>query len=213
MCDRLLQTYQGRDGLIKTMGYAFMLCGGVTDKGVKKRFQILSKEMSHCRVILRLLDDWPMLKYNLQYGLGKPEEDQLLRAVSVIKNIADQLFFPVEHLAWLADKRIVRTRHTNRLWVASKFLWAFSLYCGCLKAVRTLNALQRKQGELRRETAEIRRAKAQQVLSLTISTLNLINAISWLPEGVLWAGKLKVWHNGAVGLLASLLGLFQLIVK
>ncbi|XP_022664539.1 peroxisomal membrane protein 11C-like isoform X2 [Varroa jacobsoni] len=173
----------------------------------------MSREMSQCRVVLRMLDDWPMLKYSMQYGLGKSEEDQLLRFVSIVKNIADQVFFLVEHMAWLSDKRVIRFRDTNRLWTTSKFLWAFSLYCGCIKAIRSLKKLGQQQDALRNETTEIRRAKAQHVVALLISSLNLINAISWLPKGVLWAGKLKTWHNGAIGLAASFLSLVQLLTS
>lgn len=49
--------------------------------------------MSHCRVILRLLDDWPMLQYNLQYGLGKPEEDQVMREESSAKRLSSNETF------------------------------------------------------------------------------------------------------------------------
>ncbi|OQR73447.1 peroxisomal membrane protein 11C-like [Tropilaelaps mercedesae] len=209
MCDKLLDSYHGRDGLIKTLGYTFMLAGGLTKGGIQRRFQTLAKEMSQCRVILRMLDDWPMLKYSMQYGLGHGEEDQLLRFVSIVKNVADQLFFPVEHLAWLGDKRVLRFRDTNRLWTATRFLWAFSLYCGCIKSIRSLQKLQKRKEVLQSETPDIRRARAQYVLALLISCLNLINAISWLPKGILWAGKLRTWHNGAIGLAASLLGLLQ----
>ncbi|XP_022709675.1 peroxisomal membrane protein 11C-like isoform X3 [Varroa jacobsoni] len=137
----------------------------------------------------------------------------LLRFVSIVKNIADQVFFLVEHMAWLSDKRVIRFRDTNRLWTTSKFLWAFSLYCGCIKAIRSLKKLGQQQDALRNETTEIRRAKAQHVVALLISSLNLINAISWLPKGVLWAGKLKTWHNGAIGLAASFLSLVQLLTS
>lgn len=77
MCDTLLASYQGRDGLIKTIGYTCMLAGGLTEGGIQRRFQTMSREMSQCRVVLRMLDDWPMLKYSMQYGLGKSEEDQV----------------------------------------------------------------------------------------------------------------------------------------
>ena len=34
-------------------------------------------------------------------------------------------------------------------------------------------------------------------------------AVSYLPPGTFWGGKLKTWHVGALGTLSSLIGLYQ----
>lgn len=127
--EELLRTHSGRDGLMRTLGYACLLGSGVTQGSLSKKLAIISSELSHCRVVSRLLDDWPMLKYSASYGLGHQENDYILQTLGVLKNIADQAFYPLEHITWLANKQIINVR-VNSWETAGTLLWAFSLYCG-----------------------------------------------------------------------------------
>lgn len=43
--------------------------------------------------------------------------------------------------------------------------------------------------------------------------LDLSYAISYLPPGILWGGKLKTWHVGALGTLSSIISLYQVFEK
>lgn len=43
--------------------------------------------------------------------------------------------------------------------------------------------------------------------------LDMSYAISYLPAGILWAGKLKTWHVGALGSLSSIISLYQVFKK
>jgi hypothetical protein len=36
---------------------------------------------------------------------------------------------------------------------------------------------------------------------------DLAQAINWLPDGVLWAGKLDKWYSGALGTVTSIISL------
>jgi peroxin-11C len=68
----LLDTYKGRDKILRTLCYSTKLIGGVhSNKALAEKFLLFSKHMSNTRATLRLLDDLPMLKYNLEYGFGK----------------------------------------------------------------------------------------------------------------------------------------------
>lgn len=58
--------------ILRTLCYSTKLIGGLAkDDLLAKRFQVFSSQMSATRATLRLLDDLPMLKYTLEYGIGK----------------------------------------------------------------------------------------------------------------------------------------------
>jgi peroxin-11C len=38
---------------------------------------------------------------------------------------------------------------------------------------------------------------------------DLAQAINYLPEGFLWAGKLEKWHIGVLGTVSSIISLYQ----
>ncbi|VEN57391.1 unnamed protein product [Callosobruchus maculatus] len=67
----LLETYKGRDKILRTFCYTTRLIGGLhSNNELSKKLLHFSSIMSDTRATLRLLDDLPMLQYNLQYGLG-----------------------------------------------------------------------------------------------------------------------------------------------
>nr|XP_054321652.1 peroxisomal membrane protein 11C isoform X4 [Pongo pygmaeus] len=70
-----------------------------------------------------------MFVYTKQYGLGAQEEDAFVRWVSVLGNLADQLYYPCEHVAWAADARVLHV-DSSRWWTLSTTLWALSLLLG-----------------------------------------------------------------------------------
>ncbi|KAK2087214.1 Peroxisomal membrane protein 11C [Saguinus oedipus] len=146
---------------IRVLGYCCQLVGGVlveqcpTRSEVGTRLLVVSTELSHCRIILRLFDDLAMFVYTKQYGLGaqssldplllrKPgwnehigaesailskEEDAFVRWVSVLGNLADQLYYPCEHVAWAAETQVLHV-DSSRWWTLSTALWALSLLLG-----------------------------------------------------------------------------------
>lgn len=62
-------------------------------------------------------------------SLGLQEEDAFVRGVSVLSNIADQLYYPCEHLAWAADAKVLHV-DSARWWTLSTALWGLSLLLG-----------------------------------------------------------------------------------
>lgn len=69
---KLLQTYSGRDKVIRTVTYLSLMLSGISKSNENsKKFLTVSLQLSLCRTILRLFDDLPMLSYTLSYGLGR----------------------------------------------------------------------------------------------------------------------------------------------
>nr|XP_024649179.1 peroxisomal membrane protein 11C isoform X2 [Macaca nemestrina] len=197
-----LESYRGRDRLIRVLGYCCQLVGGVlveqcpTRSEVGTRLLVVSTQLSHCRTILRLFDDLSMFVYTKQYGLGAQEEDAFVRLVSVLGNLADQLYYPCEHVAWAADARVLHV-DSSRWWTLSTALWALSLLLGVASPL--------PRGKRRAVEAQMQ----SEALSLLSNLADLANAVHWLPRGVLWAGRFPPWLVGLMGTISSILSMYQ----
>lgn len=221
---RILETYRGRDKVIRTVCYGSQLVGGVlcrspspdgVRRGVGQSLLLLSAQLSQCRTVLRLFDDLSMLGYSHSYGLGASEEDACVRWLSVLNNAADQLYYPCEHVAWAADAHVLHVK-SEKWWLLSLVLWGASLLLGILRSLRVLLLLKKKLKKCeksedghgnRREL--IGQAHAQ-LLSVMSSAADLSNAVHWAPPGFLWAGRFPEWAVGLMGTISSVIGLIQM---
>ncbi|XP_059197541.1 peroxisomal membrane protein 11C [Centropristis striata] len=224
---RLLESYRGRDKVIRTFCYGSQLLGGAlslsrrTETGNRnvswqrlgKSLLLFSAQLSHCRTVLRLFDDLSMLAYSQSYGLGGGEEDAGVRWISVLTNVADQLYYPCEHIAWAADAELVQVK-SDRWWVLSTVLWGTSLLLGILRSLRVLLLLKKKLQNHERDGAgsssQLRRQMRGELLSILGSMADLSNAVHWMPPGFLWAGRFPNWLVGLMGTTSSLIGLVQM---
>ncbi|KAB1259630.1 Peroxisomal membrane protein 11C [Camelus dromedarius] len=219
-----LESYRGRDRLIRTLGYCCQLVGGIlveqsARSEVGTRLLALSSQFSHCRTILRLFDDAAMFVYTKQYGLGTEEEDIFVRCVSVLGNLADQLYYPCEHIAWASDAKILHV-DSAWWWTLSTAFWGLSLLLGIARSLWMVLKLrqrlrsppaaftsQRPRGKRRTVEAQIR----SEALALLSNLADLANAVHWLPPGVLWAGRFPPWLVGLLGTVSSLLSVYQAV--
>ncbi|KAI2659245.1 Peroxisomal membrane protein 11C [Labeo rohita] len=238
----VLESYRGRDKVIRTLCYGSQLVGGLlagkrSQSSVGKSLLLFSAQLSHCRTTLRLFDDLSMLAYTSSYGLGgakcsseyslntpstdsDAEEDALVRWMSVLSNVADQLYYPCEHIAWAADAQLVKTK-SDRWWVLSTGLWGASLILSILRSVRNILILKRKAQTCQRsgsaesgeeafsQKAALRRQIRGEAFSILSSLADLGNAVHWMPPGFLWAGRFPPWLVGLMGTTSSLIGLLQ----
>lgn len=212
-------THRGRDRAVRALCYGCQLAGGAlagpqaSPSGLPGSLLAVSAQLSACRTALRLFDDFAMLRHSCGYGLGPKDEDGLVRALSVLCNVANQLYYPCEHVAWAADAGIIRTR-AQKWWTLSTGLWAVALLLGILRSLRILCQLRRKLRQHKRTSSpqSQKEAKAQvkaEVLSILAQAADLSNAIHWLPPGFLWAGRFPPWLVGLLGTVSSLIGIYQ----
>ncbi|XP_065278049.1 peroxisomal membrane protein 11C isoform X2 [Emys orbicularis] len=215
----VLESYRGRDRVIRTLCYGCQLAGGVlarkspTESEMGRKLLAVSAQLSHCRTVLRLFDDLAMLAYSRQYGLGAKEEDTIVRWLSVLSNLADQLYYPCEHVAWAADADVIRT-NSHKWWTLSTAFWGLSLVLGIVRSLRILFQLRRKLRNCTGESLEQSQKETDaqvksEVLSILSSMADLSNAVHWLPPGFLWAGQFPPWLVGLMGTISSLIGVYQ----
>ncbi|XP_048668865.1 peroxisomal membrane protein 11C isoform X2 [Marmota marmota marmota] len=208
---------------IRTLGYCCQLVGGVlveqcpARSEVGTRLLVVSAQLSHCRTVLRLFDDLAMFVYTKQYGLGSEEKDVFVRWLSVLGNVADQLYYPCEHVAWAADAKVL-CMDSARWWTLSTALWGFSLLLGVARSLWTVLRLrQRLRNPMANLTSRLPQSKQRaievrmhsEVLTLLSNLADLANAVHWLPPGVLWAGRFPPWLVGLMGTISSLLSIYQ----
>ncbi|KAJ8278675.1 hypothetical protein COCON_G00057410 [Conger conger] len=224
---KVLESYRGRDKVIRTLCYGSQLVGGALSEKTAgssqmgKSLLLFSAQLSHCRTVLRLFDDLSMFAYSRSYGLGGTEADRVLRWMSVLTNVADQLYYPCEHVAWAADAQLIRVE-SDKWWTLSTLMWGLSLLFGILRSVRVLLLLKRrlrKPGHTRQidiseahvnRSSEVRLQLQAEVLNILSSMADLSNAIHWMPPGFLWAGRFPDWLVGLLGTTSSLIGLYQM---
>ncbi|XP_072379914.1 peroxisomal membrane protein 11C [Diabrotica undecimpunctata] len=214
----LLETYKGRDKILRTLSYVTKLIGGVQkNEALAKKFFIFSSQMSGARATLRLLDDLPMIQYNLQYGTGKNEPDKFMSQLGVLTNIIDQLYYPIEKMSWFAEHKLITGVDNNKWDTASSVCWVISTYLTLVKTLRYIAVLEKhKNSILPLQSIPIEKVLLTQkyeILTAIRLCLDFIHAVNTLPPGFLWSSKLKVWHVGFIGTLSSLLGIYQIFYK
>lgn len=61
-------------------------------------------------------------------------------------------------------------------------------------------------------TSLLARQRMEMITAVRLS-IDLTHAVSTLPAGWFWGGKLKTWHVGALGTLSAIIGIYQYIAK
>nr|XP_045004543.1 peroxisomal membrane protein 11C isoform X3 [Jaculus jaculus] len=145
------------------------------------------------------------------------EEDVFVRWLSVLGNMADQLYYPCEHVAWAADAKVLHV-DSARWWTLSTALWGLSLLLGVVRSLWMILKLRQKlRSPMATFTSRLSWSKRRAVevqmqsemLTLISNLADLANAVHWLPPGILWAGCFPSWLVGLMGTISSLLSIYQ----
>ncbi|XP_071514703.1 peroxisomal membrane protein 11C-like isoform X3 [Panulirus ornatus] len=205
----VLETYRGREKTMRTVQYGLLFVTPLAKENVRKALQTVSSQLGVARVILRLFDDLPMLQYSLSCIRNSKGKDRILKYLEVVNTLVDQLYFPVEHIAWARDIKVLRGS-SKTLWNVSVLLWGLSLVLTILR--EKVEALYRAE-----------------LLTVIMQAADLLNALNWLPHRPwkksfpVWQVRSlctwKPWHHqpfplwkvGFLGLVSSLIGFSKLL--
>ena len=80
---------------------------------------------------------------NSSFSFNLQEVDPICRKLQLIQNCCDQLYYPLEHIAWARDVAILSGR-SDKFWGLGCCLWVVSLLMGIFNAVRKLHMLHKK---------------------------------------------------------------------
>lgn len=98
-----------------------------------KNFAIFSSKMSQTRANLRLLDDIPMIRYSMEYGLGEKEPDKIMAIIGVLTNIIDHIYYPIDKICFALDANILKWEKREKWDFINSVLWASSIYMNLMK--------------------------------------------------------------------------------
>lgn len=220
-CD-MIDTYGGRDKVMKGLCYSAKLIAGLQlnrSPELSKKFAIFSSKLSGARATLRLIDDVPMIQYALEYGLGEKEPDRIMSFVGLIANIVDLIYYPIEKICWLSEHNILNLTNADDWNMLSSFFWVISIYLNLMRTMRNITIMEQHKKcennlnnskEILEKVAIKRR---MEVLSILRLSLDFTHAVSTLPKGYLWGGKLQMWQVGLIGTTSAALGTYQYIKK
>ncbi|XP_039948118.1 peroxisomal membrane protein 11C [Bactrocera neohumeralis] len=216
----IIETYGGRDKVMKALCYSAKLVAGYHAKRnpeLAKRYAITSSRISGARATLRLIDDIPMIQYALEYGLGEGEPDRLMAVLGVTANIVDLLYYPIEKICWLSDNNILDVKNADAWDVLNSTFWVLSVYLNLMRTMRNyaLNQQKVNASNVANSSVDEKLLKKHrlELLSVLRLSLDFTQAVSTLPKGYLWGGKLSTIQVGAIGTLSAAIGIYQLFAK
>ncbi|KAH8382676.1 hypothetical protein KR009_004814 [Drosophila setifemur] len=225
--------------VMKALCYSAKLVAGYHAKrnpDLAKRYATASSKISGARATLRLIDDIPMIQYALEYGLGENEPDRVMAVLGVTANIVDLIYYPIEKVCWLAEHKIVDVKNADSWDNVNSIFWVLSVYLNLMRLVimsnkyynfnyhlfstfRTMRNFSLNQEKLNR-TANLSDLDSKTVgkhrlemVSIARISLDFVHAVSTLPKGYLWGGKLTTFQVGAIGTISAGLGIYQIFAK
>ncbi|XP_028026271.1 peroxisomal membrane protein 11C-like [Bombyx mandarina] len=203
ICD-LLQSHSNRDKIVSLTSYVLKLWGSTA-----KRKDILtaSARIAAARATLRLFDDAAAIKLALAYGLGK-QDGSFWGSLGVANNAFTLTYLQCEKIVWLIDTGVlvVSPDFDFKVKTAHKLFWSLSAFVGLIRSIRGLQA----SSQLLKSSEPPKCASArftQASLATTKLVLDVVHAVSWLPAGWLWGGKLSAQQASIVATTSAVLSL------
>ncbi|XP_055588356.1 peroxisomal membrane protein 11C [Uranotaenia lowii] len=222
VCD-MLDTYTGRDKIVRTLCYTTKLASGLyanRDPDFAKKLAIFSSKMSQTRATLRLFDDLPMLNYSLSYGIGSKEPDRIMGMIGFVTNIIDHVYYPVDKICWMIEYNLLKVENPSKWDTINSVFWVASIYLNLMKTIRSFTVMEQHKSHIDKSTNESSFAfqmllikQRMELISIIRLSLDLVHAGSTLPKGMLWGGRLESWHVGLIGSVSSCIGLYQYFAK
>ncbi|XP_042228437.1 peroxisomal membrane protein 11C-like [Homarus americanus] len=178
----VLETYRGREKTLRTVQYGLLLLTPLAKENTRTALQTVSSQFGMARVILRLFDDLPMLQYSWSCIRSTKGKDTFLRCLELTNIAVDQLYFPLEHIAWARDMKVLKGNSAS-LWHASLLLWGLSLVLTIVRSLRHIYSMKQQTKE--NTTEERDRVDAMykaELLTVIMQAANLLNALNWMPR-------------------------------
>eukprot|EP00794_Sanderia_malayensis_P013992 gene13992-15450_t len=233
----LLETYRGRDKVIRLLSYLLeLLCNSarrLNYEKLEKYCSVFATQFTNLRILTRLFDDLAMFKWSYTYGLGRKEKDCWFRVFQIIQNSVDQLYYPIEHVAWARDVGLLKGK-SDHLWYFGCALWAISLSMSILTTIRKILLLKAEAKVVIKEKANwkefgndmdetqedscckssvqvsnLKQKHKYLLIDLCEYSTDMANAIHWLPNGFLWGGMLPQEIVGLFGTISSICQLYK----
>ena len=143
-------------------------------------------------------------------------------ALDLVSTLADQLYYPLEHLAWASDQSLLPlplpfpSRH---LWTLGDLLWGTSLLVSLMRSLAAISNVTKrisvaKESGNEESASALVRQRWTEVLGAVKTLCDLALAVHWLPRGAfLWSGRLSALWVGLLGTVSSLIALWRTLPR
>ncbi|XP_053605659.1 peroxisomal membrane protein 11C-like [Plodia interpunctella] len=201
-CD-LLQSHANRDKVVSLASYILKLWGSSAQC---KELLAASARLAGARATLRLFDDATALKTLLAYGWGQ-QDGPLWGTLGVAGSVFNLSYLQAEKVVWLIDVGVLVVSkefdYTAR--TAHKVFWSLSAFVGLIRSIRALHASALAVKSARTKCAGARYRQA--CFTSSKALLDVVHAVSWLPRGWLWGGRLSAEKASTVAITSAVLAL------
>lgn len=196
-----LDSHSKRDTVIRTAQYGALLLGDLWRNrypALSGKLIKVSDEFGHARLILRLIDDIPMLAHLLKCYVSRERSNGFLHWSTIASNLSCQIYYPLEHLAWLSDLKVIP--------YSSGRLWDYALLCWVIYSAIQLMQCLYKLRIILSDSSERKQKSIPLSLGLLKYICDLLCGLHWIQCGPL-SNKLS---NTVVGLLGTISSIVQL---
>lgn len=130
-----------------------------------------------------------------------------LNFVDIFSSLA---YYPIEHLAWAGQMSLINI-DTGKYFTCCTVLWLCSLLVNIIKAFVALCIEFKRAGRITANTVQVPQIRLL-FLTLVQNFADLVNAIQFLPPGILWSSQLSPIIVGTLGIISSVIGLYRLTI-
>lgn len=136
-----------------------------------------------------------------------------MTSLGLTANIVDLLYYPIEKICWLLEHKVITVENPDKWDVLSSWFWVTSIYLNLMRLTRNYSKMEERRRLINDPDKELLKKQRLEIMSMIRGGLDLIHAVSTLPKGYLWGGKLDTWHVGLIGTTSAALGLYQIFLK
>ena len=134
--------------------------------------------------------------------------DDFLHWSTFVSNLSCLLYYPLEHLAWLADSKLM-TFSSNRLWKYAILCWVIYSAIQLLQSLYKLRTIYNNSSK-----QKLRKEKSMALVRLALLQYfcDVLCGLHWVPCGPL-SNKLSDTLVGLLGTVSSIIRLNQSLAQ
>lgn len=136
-----------------------------------------------------------------------------MTSLGLTANVVDLLYYPIEKICWLAEHKVINVEDPDKWDILSSWFWVASIYLNLMRLTRNFAKMEEKRRLMNDKSEELIKKQRLEIMSMVRGGLDLVHAVSTLPKGYLWGGKLDTWHVGLIGTTSAAIGLYQIFLK
>ncbi|RLU22732.1 hypothetical protein DMN91_005010 [Ooceraea biroi] len=196
-----LRTLHGRNQVLNIVAnLPKLLTISAPLNNTRKHLNIFKSQITYCISIENLLDVISLFSWIRSSGWGSKEPDHFIRCCNVIINAMMVFNQAISHIIW-ADKHNILTINVDK-W--NPVAACFAIGTSNIDFLRLISRRKRhytfceRKIDQQAEKKKVNYLIVNEAMTCMRVTLQTICFINYLPNGILWGGRLMKWQLGAL---------------